>query len=568
MHDNSRFRFLPAKLRGLHRAFSRDVQQEMLSQHQGQAPSLLTPRARPEPEEFAADAAAAAAECDRLLRTLSPRAAIAQWLDIDTATRATLTQTGFLGRARWVLAVAATGTSLDAGLVNEYFEQAARWWESARLADAYRPSLPGDRELALSVDAMPGRQFLTRTSSMTIRYHWACKKIATQIAREVGADREFAERLPEFTVGNVDRIFDMVRRHRDGAPPIAADDNKGMELVALMAVENGALSGLSFAGAARSHRMEMQPWVRFADGYLPCPPWQVLFALERPLLAAADTRLAATKKPKAKGTKGPDTKIEKGELFERVAHACIVDAIGHQCRQIPRGYDIKIEGTTKPRDVDSALIGETVQVLGEVKAYEAPDPDSAASGSFEEQIKEVYTQLHERLTALDSGIALIGHDSTLYHGTDAIGLGVVLHSYNTSLGDPRMLSYVTGAADTARIAVADLHSWVLLLHGLDGLEDLRGYLRFRQDLREIEALSVEECDMALPYFSPSRDRELNRLQQRYADRDRSAPVVALAQAWVVDNDIALDTKAPKNQRDWRRKFFRDCNPRPWSSILS
>ncbi|MEB3064370.1 hypothetical protein [[Mycobacterium] zoologicum] len=348
-------------------------------------------------------------------------------------------------------------------------------------------------------------------------------------------------------------MFDAVRRHGDGEPPIASDGSKGMELAALMAVDAGELSTLSFAEAATNHRMEMQPWVRFADSFLPCPPWQVLYALERSLLAAADARLIVGRKEK----------VDKGELFERAAQACIVDAIGHGCRKITRGYGIKIDGTRDPGDVDVALVGDRVQILGEVKAMEVPDPRSAAASTFEKQVGEVYGQLHLRLCTLDSGIPLIDADGVQHYGADAIGLGVVLHPYSSSLGDPRMLTYVTGAADTTRIAVADLQSWVLLLHGLNGIEDLRRYLRFRDDMRRIEALSIEECDMALAYFSPFRDRELARLQEWYARHDPSLTVFAPMQAWVVDTEKALETKPPKAPRDWRRKFFRDCYPRQW-----
>ncbi|ORB57683.1 hypothetical protein BST43_12280 [Mycobacteroides saopaulense] len=535
--------------------FSRSAFGEIASQARGNAPSRLPPVEHPDAQEFLVAAAAAAAECDRLRQILAPEAAIEQWLHIDASIRDALIDSGFLGRARWVLAVGATGTSTDAAVVNEFFDQAIRWWVASLMADAYRHDDSIDVSVALSIDAMPGRQFLARTTSMAIRYHWACKKIATQIVREVSADSDFANELPEFTLGNLDRIFNAARRHADGAPPIAINDNKGMELAALMAVDAGALSALPFATAAKSNQMEMQPWVRFGDALLPCPAWQVLMELERSLLAAADARLVVKKKPG----------VDKGTLFERAAYACIVEAIGHECRNLSHGFDITIAGTREPRDVDIALVGKSVQVLGEVKSYEVTNSDGGALNSYGKQVGDVFDQLHKRLSSLDAGIPLIGRGDSAYHyGADAIGLGVVLHPYNSSLGDLRMLAHVTGEADTARIAVADLHSWLLILNGLDGVEDLRDYLRFREDCRLIGWSSFEECDFALPYFSPQRDIKLAQAQKRYAAHDPSKPLAALLQVWAVKTELALETKAPKDRRAWRRKFFRDCEPNRWS----
>ncbi len=556
--DDALLPFLPAEIRQRHVEMTRYLYVAHMASESGQELPPEPPGLRLQQDECLAAAGSAAAECGRLLKTLSPRAAIP--LDIDATTGAALSRTGFLNRARWVLAVTAAGESLDPVLINDYYTQAASWWALEYLADIYRHTDSDDADLAISVDAMPGRQFMARTSSMAVRYHWACKKIATQIVREIHGDPEFAHRLPEFTFGNLDRIFAAVRRHHDGDLPIDSADNKGMELADLMAQGEGSLQHLSFEQAAKNSLMETKPFVRYDDGLLPCPSGQILFALERPLLAAADIQLTRSKAEKPL-PKGVDDKINKGELFERAAHTLIIEAIGHECRQVPRGYKIKVATEEDPTDVDIALIDNTIQALGEVKAYETPNPDSAASRSYEKDLKYVYKQLHERLTALDNGIPLEGSDGTHYHGADALGLGVVLHPYNSSLGDPRMLKYVTGQADTTRVAVADLHAWLLVLHGLEDIDDLRSYLQFREEFRQVEAYSVEECDMALPYFHPNRtyrDAQLASMKQQYAQRDPSEKLAVVMTTWSVETEVALDTKVPKDRRHWRRKMFRDC----------
>lgn len=549
--------FLPPEIRRRHEGFIEYVKKVWAARARGQQPPPMPPGLPLQHGELLEALAALTPECDQLLKALSPRAAIP--LDIDPRIRGALTTTGFLNRARWVLAVTATGDSLDPALINDYYTRAAHWWPLKWLADVYRPDDTDDPDLALAVDAMPGRLFMARTSSMAIRYHWACRKIATQILREIHADPEFASRLREFTYGSLDRIFATVCRYRDGDPPIDPVDS-GIELAELMAQGEGSLKYLSFEQAAEDYQMETKPFVRYDDGLLPCPAGQILFALERPLLAAVETLLKRRKdeNPPAKKVAG---KLTKGELYERAVHALITEAIGHECRPIPHGHKIKVKPGEDPTDVDIALIGNTVQLLGEAKAYETPNPGSSAASTYEEELKKVYEQLHLRLTALDNGVPLVGNDDTEYHGTNALGLGVVLHAYNSSLGDPRMLKRVTGQADTTRIAVADLHAWLLVLHGLDGIDDLRRYLEFREEFRKIEAFSMEECDIALPYFNSDlgfRDRRLADIKQQYAQRKPDEVTIVGVLTWQVETEVALDTKAPKDRRLWRRKMFRDC----------
>lgn len=324
-----------------------------------------------------------------------------------------------------------------------------------------------------------------------------------------------------------------------------------MALAALMAVRAAELSHLRFEDAVTSRRFEMQPWIHYDDGLAPCAVSQVMFSLERSMIAAVDDGLADTRKEK----------VTKGELFERVAQQCVSQSIGAGRRDIKRAIEIKLHPSEKqPRDVDFAVIESAVEVVGEAKAMEVSDPRDAASRNFQEQIGQVYEQLTKRLSALDNGMVLTDGNKNQYRGAkNVIGIGATLHPYSSSLGDPRMLSFANEGADTTRIAVADLHSWVLILTALHDVADLRRYLQFRDQLRQIEALSVDESDTALAYINPHRTEELARCRQLYENRDVDRIFTMPVTPCAVITLTALNRKKPKDRGQWRRTFFRDCH---------
>jgi hypothetical protein len=510
---------------------------------------------RPKAEPFQRLADEASNACDELLQIVSPKAAVSAWHAAKPSTLSALHDIGVMDRFRWVLGAKASGASADLRYISEYFAQAGRWWAATYLADIFRELDKTAPEATLSIAAMPGREFVARTTSTVIRFHWASKMIASEIALQIMADQNFAERLPDFTVVNVERIVAASLGYQYAKAPITPADVKGMRLAAHMSTKAGKLANLPFRLAALSRDMEQKPWVSFEEGLSPCALTQVLFGLERSMFAAVDDQLMAAD-PK------PGFGATKGELYERVAQQCLRWGLGTGRRDIKRPYKIKLTSGQRPDDVDCAVVRTMVEVIAEVKAMEIPGPHTTVANSFNDQISHVYRQLSRRLAALDAGTPLVDANNKQYRGANnLIGLGVVLHPYSNSLGDSRALAFLEHPADTQRIAIADLHSWLLILPAMRGLNEVRSYLRYRHQLHEVGALSADECDTALLFFSPAREHELARCRDAYQHRsnDCEFTVVGMLPA-SVSTTVGMQTAKPRDREKWRRQLLRDCHP--------
>jgi hypothetical protein len=197
--------------------------------------------------------------CNELLRQLSPDVALTPtWLQLPDDLLAMVGDYGSLNRFRWVLAAIATGHHTDIDLLANYLRRAGRWWGARTVLDRYKDHGP---DLLLSVDGAPGREFLHRTSSQVIRFHWAAEMIALEIGRQVEADPQFATHLKDFTERNVRGCIDTARYYSqllDGPPiPLYAP---GMALAKHMSIWAGE-EKMTFTQAATSIKLEARPWV-------------------------------------------------------------------------------------------------------------------------------------------------------------------------------------------------------------------------------------------------------------------------------------------------------------------
>lgn len=500
---------------------------------------------QPDLPRWAAMADQTARVCDQLLEQISPRAALTPtWVGLPDDLLATTGDYGGFNRLRWVLAANATGRRTDIDLLQNYLRRAGRWWGARVVLDRHQEI---SSDALLSIDGTPGREFLHRTSSQVIRFHWAAERIALEIGRQVEADPQFATYLPDFTEHNVRGCIDSAwyyTRLLDG-PPIPLD-YPGMSLAQHMSIEAGA-GKLKFSEAAVSTRMDASPWVRYSEGLVPIATASVFMAIDRALLAAVDDHLGAA------GVRL--NKITKGELFERVAQECISQSLAFGGRTLPRECSVTVGNASYDVDVNIAN-SDTVEIIGEVKAKEPTNRiGTAAAGNFQEQIGEVHEQLSLRLNALADGIALIDGYGARHHGSpDTLGLGIVLHPYSASLGDPDMMDVLEPEHRHWRIATAELHSWILVLSAMETLHELRGYLRFRQDLIDLQVRFSEECDPALVFLEGNGDHLL-RLLRTSRDKcppDRKfAPILNGAQ---LDTELAISLPPPTDSLQWRTTF--------------
>ncbi|MDO2969911.1 hypothetical protein [Mycobacteroides abscessus] len=482
--------------------------------------------------------------CDNLLRQLSPQAALtACWVQLPDDLLTAVGDAGSLNRFRWVLATSATGESIDVDLLKNFLRRAGRWWGATVMINRHKDR---DLDLSLAVSAAPERELMQRTSSLVIRFHWAAEMIATEICRQIQSDPEFATYLTDFTEHNMRGCFDSAVYYMSmlDAPPIP-HNAPGMALAKHMSVRAGEAK-MTFTQAVSSMKLESHPWVEFDQGLVPMATTSTLMAMDRALLTAAETALwrAGVRKHK----------ITKGELFERAAQQCIIESLAFGVSTPPRESTIRL-ANSKP-DVDVSIVADgIVQLVGEVKAMESADDMDSTDKNFREQIGKVHKQLTLCLDALTRGVPIIdGADGEHFGNADTIGLGIVLHPYGGTLGDPEMMEVLEPEHRHWRVATAELHSWILILSAMENIDELRDYLQFRNTLVELGVYFAEECDPALAFLEGQADRLLNEYRAAAAicpPERKFKPILNGIQA---DSDVSLHLARPTHWRQWREIF--------------
>lgn len=494
-------------------------------------------------ERWQALADESAHQCDSLLKQLSPNAALNPvWTQLPDELLAVVDNYGAMNRFRWVLAATATGHSTDMEVLESYIQRVGCYWGAITMVERGRNP---QSEAQISIDGAPNREFMHRTSSQVIRFHWAAEMIALEICRQIQADPQFATHLADFTEENA-RACLQAAFYYAGVPgsPLVPPEAPGMALAKRVSVEAGKVK-LPFAQATVSTRLEACPWVLYPNGLAPMATTSALMAMDRSLLAAVDKHLHIA------GVRS--NKITKGELFERVSQQCISQSLAFGGHTYPRDCSVRIGGDKQDVDVNIADPDtDTVPIIGEVKAMESSDPIGNTAPNFADQLGVIHKQLTKRLNAFTAGIPLIDGTGAAHQGTaDTLGLGIVLHPYGVSLGDPVMLNVLNSEHRQWRIATSELHSWMLILSAMSDINDLSSYLRFRHELIEIGVLFNEECDSALAYFEGAADRLLHLYR---AGKERCPPsrqYKPILNGVQVDFRIALCIPRPTGWEQWR-----------------
>ena len=194
-----------------------------------------------------------------------------------------------------------------------------------------------------------------------------------------------------------------------------------MALARHMATTASAFRDHSFVATARSTQMQSHPWIAYPAGFTPIATANVLMSLERSLVAAIDQQLRQPGMPTV-------AKVNKGELFERVAQQCVSESIAGGSQDVQRPCTMKLSAEGDRDDVDLTILRRNVvEVIGETKAMEIPAAIDSAASTFHTQIGKAFSQLTVRLDGLRRGTPLVdGLGNTYEAADDVIGLGVVL----------------------------------------------------------------------------------------------------------------------------------------------
>ncbi|WP_280436786.1 hypothetical protein [Nocardia carnea] len=547
--------FLPLRERRIAEEHLEKVAQWGRTWQQGVRP---VPVEQPDPKPFYDVAERSERICQQLLKVLSPRAAISAWWSSDSKARRLLSHHTLFNRFLWVLAVGASGSSEDPVVLDRFFAQTGRWWVASRIADSYTAR---ETEISMAAQMAPGREFLTRTSSHSIRYHWVTRVICTEIGRQIEADEAYGAALPQFTFANIERCMEIALefgRRGDGTDlTVTPWSDPAADFIAEnLSHQAGELAGKDFSELAMASGLETRPWISFTDGVAPIALGTIRLGMDRALLHAVDRQLLRHRKTGFR-------QLDKGELFERVAQECLRQSLGRLAgSKPPRPLTIEIPGERRP-DIDVAIVDHRVRIIGEVKAMEAPAEISSVDRAFSQQVSKVAKQLTKRLSALDNGMPVTdGAGATFPGHRRTIALGIVLHHYSGSLTYPEMLNLLPNAVVDPRIAIADLHAWIIVLNTMGSFKEIAEYLEFRYELLNLGVVSVEECDMAVAFHNPHRGKDVIRLFRKALERNSELSKAFYLQGMYVSAHAAVEHPQPTDPAQWKREFYDEAQPVP------
>ena len=119
-----------------------------------------------------------------------------------------------------------------------------------------------------------------------------------------------------------------------------------------------------------------------------------------------------------------------------------------------------------------------------------------------------------------------------------------------------MLAVLDHFGNSDRIAIADLHSWVLILKAI---RPTRIPAVPRLAPPPSTCHQRRGSDTALAFFSPARDEQIARYQAAYDNRPAGMVFLGVVAPFGVPAHIAVRTLKPANPEQWRRQFQIDAN---------
>lgn len=477
-------------------------------------------------------------EFARITATVSPQISLPEFRDDGDDVLNQLKDIGLLSRLSWILAVTATGQEEpNVARASECYKILGAWWATKQLLNLLT-------DVNDDLDASTAAQeWLHRTTNQEIRYRWAAELICEEIAKHISTHSIASTRIRELTPNAVNELFAATVNYISTGTLSMADDALG--LATALSAPAGSHASRGIAELLVTPDMLNTPWVSFPDlGLLPMSPYHAVFMMELSLVALIDRRIGNSVKGAA-----------KGDVYERAAQTSLERAT----RLPPPTNNLPIFARIdagNPGEIDLSL-GSPVQLIGECKSkYSANHKNAAAN--FNGEVGEAVEQVRKRLAAATkTGQAVDTTHATVSIAHDLVGIVVVMHSYGGSLLSPRMLNLLSALSPAEPpIAVATLHSWVLLLTALPGLADVRGYLSFRMEVVALNVTVMDELDLFLAYLNDG-GRKFLRFARNIGRRSEAA--IAMA-PYAANSQKALRRAAPMDPKAWAGDLYGDLEP--------
>ncbi len=438
---------------------------------------------------------------------------------------------GLFNRLGWIVAARGRGCNRSVEHLRSTLKSLQSLWACQTLLSP----LIGDTQESFMEDTQM-QAFLHRTTAMSIRYSWISREVCRQLAREVSAEPALQELLPYFNVSAINELFQKSYDYLISPNPLQSIEFKGDVdgLASMVALPQEGLANCPSELMISYDALKYPLIALRGGGYALAAPGYAAMKMEVSLLELLDRKLLG------KTLLSNGKRLTKGEIFERVAQACLVRVL-NGARAFPRPANVEIS-KTNPGDLDALFGGQGVLIIGEVKA-ESENRALSAGSSYGEQVRKIVRQLKDRLNTIESGTKVFDAKSRWVRTPKKLlGLGVTLHDYYGNLSNKTALSIVGPA--TATMAISDLHSWIMIISSLDGPKELVKFVKYRSKLITIVRM-FEEHDVAICFLLEAEGKKIiSNLRGEHSSNVRG--MIALKVE--AENIFRLDYEA----RNWRK----------------
>jgi hypothetical protein len=521
-------------------SYAHDAVQYALAHHGGQSLELEARRTalQVECQSCAEQFRATLEDC---LQKMNPRVA----LDPELVNKAAggpqklmLAETG-LNRFMWVIGTGAKGQ--DSGLpIIRTFTRAAASWVAARHCLSF--VMPRDDTLPMNIASNARLEEMRRHLPAEMRFLWISELILESTAEVIAEDESRFGSLCELTPTAIQGLFELFRSLASN--PRVNDLVRGMQeapagvqdLARALSAPASSLSGLAAEALVASTEIERFPFVDFVDAVVPLGFREAAFHTEQALFEMVRRRL-------------PNEKA-RGDLFEAVITRCMRGVAPPPLRPLQPPLAIAQPQANDPGEVDFALYGDQLLLVGEAKAYFVTRTTDSVINAFGDQMGKAVKQLDRRIRAFKAGSPLITGDGPIPTAQvrRIAGIAVPLHSYATAVWNAESLEEVE--AKRPDLLIMPLHQLILAMQTMLDTKDLRKYLLLRWHYIRSNYQLMDEADLLRVHIAaPAEYRDWVLSEEPVEGYNR------VLQPYGTTVEFALGTKRPTNRSAWRQLLF-------------